>query len=95
MKMKKGTRRDAIVLYSMLTNITDFVAEIAVSDNDTLQILHDMLTLPHEAHSADTRRLNRIGADLVEGLMTRRGLTCLPISRLLKVNDNVSSEEKR
>jgi hypothetical protein len=49
MKMKKGTRRDAIVLYSMLTNITDFVAEIAVSDNDTLQILHDMLTLPHEA----------------------------------------------
>lgn len=78
--------RQAISLYAVLDrDVCDFMDTLVEHDLETLQFLHDMLTMINPKHDADTRELNGLGAGMVRRHVEDRFGTSLklkPVERL-------------
>jgi len=65
----------AVVLYAVLDrDPSDFIDMLREpkTTGECLETLHLMFVTPNEKHDSRTRRLNEIGADMVEREMERR-----------------------
>lgn len=67
--------RNAIGLYAVLArDICDFLDMSKEAPPETLNILYLMLATPNPKHDEDTNTLNKLGAELIDAELTRRGL---------------------
>ncbi len=78
--------RAAIGLYAVLErDACDFIDMLAEHSLETLQTLHDMLTIHNPKHDTDTRELNSLGAGFVrQHVENRFGASPEPVERLKK-----------
>ena len=64
----------AVGLYAVLDrDISDFVEMITEAHHVTLDMLYKMLTLENDEHDQHTKEINKIGADLVAGVIKAIG----------------------
>jgi len=63
----------AVGLYAVLArDFEDFIDMCSESTTEVLIMLHKMLTVTNIKHNRDTRELNAIGAELVQGILDSR-----------------------
>lgn len=78
-EMSNTPKATAVGLYAVLArDISDFIELVREDENvpeSELLDLYLMLTLDNPGHSKDTKQLNKIGSEMVERALKRRGLT--------------------
>lgn len=74
--------RKAVAFYAVLSrDIPDFIEMLGEASDETLKTLYLILVLPNAEHDERTVDLNKFGADIVRGQLTKRSL---PVPELPK-----------